>query len=278
VKKASFKRLLIGDLTSKRVARSVIAVVLLVYFGVFACGWMFFNRIAFQPPPASYRDTSEVIKLASGEAGISAVYLRNPKARFTLLYSHGNAEDIGILRPTFEQIRQMGFSVFAFDYRGYGTSSGQPSEAGTYQDIDAAYVYLTTTQRVSPDYIIALGRSLGGAVAIDLGRRERLAGLIVESSFVSAFRVLTRFPLFPLDKFKSISKIKDVRCPVLVIHGTNDQIISPWHGQRLFQEANEPKLAYWVERAGHNDLFEVAGDGYERALKSFTDLIEKRSR
>ena len=123
--------------------------------------------------------------------------------------------------------------------------------------------------------IIALGRSLGGAVAIDLARRKPLAGLIVESSFVSAYRVLTRIPIYPFDRFKNISKITQIHCPVLVIHGKNDQVISFWHGEKLFQAANEPKLFYGVQGSGHNDLFEVAGNGYVQALKNFVDLINK---
>jgi fermentation-respiration switch protein FrsA (DUF1100 family) len=273
VKKPELKQILIGDLTFKRLIRSTVIIILLVYVGVFIYAYFFFNHIAFQPPPSSYRDTGEIIKLTSGAARISAIYLKNPNAKYTILYSHGNAEDIGLLRPIFEEIQRMGYSVFAFDYRGYGTSTGQPSEEGAYQDILAAYNYLVLDIRVPADHIIALGRSLGGAVAIDLAQQKPLAGIIIESSFVTAFRVLTHFPLFPWDRFRSISKIKGVHCAVLVIHGTNDEVIPLWHGERLFQQANDPKLSYWVEHAGHNDLFGIAGTGYAEALKNLTAKI-----
>jgi fermentation-respiration switch protein FrsA (DUF1100 family) len=100
-----------------------------------------------------------------------------------------------------------------------------------------------------------------------------LAGLILESSFVTAFRVVTRIPLVPFDKFRNIYKIKQVQCPVLVIHGRDDKTIPFWHGEKLFEAANEPKLNFWVDGAGHNDLFWVAGNRYWDMIKEFTGVI-----
>lgn len=237
------------------------------------------EKIIFQPQFSSYRDNNRIIKLKAGDgAVISAIYLNNPEAQYTILFSHGNAEDIGDLLPMLEKIKTMGFSVFAYDYQGYGTSSGKPSEKDAYRDADAAYNYLVNNLGVKSDRIIAYGRSLGGAVAVDLAQRHQLGGLIIESSFVSAYRVITKVPLFPFDKFRSISKIKDVNCPVLVIHGKQDEVISFWHGEKLYQEANEPKLSFWVERAGHNNLFHIAGNNYKQALGDFVSLIEKNKK
>ena len=274
------KSLLTGDFNLKRLIYTIILIAALFYLAAFLYAFFYAEKIIFQPQPSSYRDTDKIIKLNSGnEAKISAVYLPNPEARYTILFSHGNAEDIGYLRPTLESIRDTGFAVLAYDYRGYGTSSGAPTEAGAYRDAEAAYDYLVNDLKIPAKRILAHGRSLGGAVAVDLASRRELGGLIVESSFVTAYRVLTRVPLFPLDKFKSVSKIRDVRCPVLVIHGTEDEVIPFWHGERLFQEANEPKLSFRVEGAGHNNLSEIAGSRYEQVLKEFETLIEKhRSR
>jgi len=202
-----FRRLLVGTASVKRVIRSAILIAVGVYVGLFVYARVFGDRIIFQPPRSTYQDTSEIIKLTSGGLSISAIHLQNPNAANTILFSHGNAEDLGTLRPTLEELRKLGFSVFAYDYRGYGTSSGSSSEETTYQDVDAAYDYLTRVEKIPPGRIIALGRSLGGAIAIDLAARKPLGGLIVESSFVSAYRVLTRFPIYPFDQFKSLSKI-----------------------------------------------------------------------
>jgi hypothetical protein len=267
-------RLLVGDFTLRRFVRSAILIVALTYVGLGLYGYLFTDRLAFQPPPPTYREGEQILKLkASDGVAISAVHLLNPDALFTILYAHGNAEDLGDVRPGLEELRRLGFSVFAFDYRGYGTSAGTPSEQGAYADIDAAYSYLTGRLHVPAHRIIVYGRSLGGAVAIDLATRQPVAGLIVESSFVSGFRVLTRIPLFPFDKFRSIEKITRVRYPVLVIHGRKDRVVSFWHGERLFREAHEPKMSLWVDGAGHDDVPEAGAERYADALRKFRDLL-----
>jgi pimeloyl-ACP methyl ester carboxylesterase len=275
VDKGKLKRLLVGDLNVRRLIRSVFLILVLVYAGMFFYAHVFVDKIIFQPQPSSYEDTDRIIKLYSDGIPISAVYVKNPAATYTILYSHGNAEDIGLILPILEDIREMGYSVLAYDYRGYGTSSGMPSEKNAYHDIDAAYNYLVKDLGISSRHIIALGRSLGGAVAVDLAYRQPLGGLIIESSFVTASRVLTRIPLFPFDKFRSISKIKQVHCPVLVIHGTRDELIPLWHGEKLFRQANNPKLSFWVNEAGHNNLSEVAGSRYAQILRDFVVLLEE---
>lgn len=100
---------------------------------------------------------------------------------------------------------------------------------------------------------------------------------VVESSFVSAFRVLTRIPILPFDKFVNIDKIGKVRSPVLVIHGKADEVVHFWHGEQLFAAAKEPKLNFWVDGAGHNDLMDVAGDRYAETLRKFAKLVDESS-
>lgn len=245
-----------------------------IYSGLILFALLFADSMIFQPPPPSYPDSDRVIKLETDDETIAATYLPNNKARYTILYSHGNAIDLGQLYPILEEIRTMGFSVFAYDYRGYGLSSGSPSEEKTYSDMDTAYRYLTTQLKTKPENIIALGQSLGGAVSADLASRKPLGGLIIESSFVTAYRVLTRVPLLPFDQYKTIKKIKQVQCPVLIIHGKNDQVIPFWHGERLFAQANKPKQKFWVDNAGHNNLLQLADRSYEKALQKFISLIE----
>jgi fermentation-respiration switch protein FrsA (DUF1100 family) len=154
-------------------------------------------------------------------------------------------------------------------------SQGRPSEQSAYQDAAAAYAYLTGTLGVPPSRIIAYGRSVGSGPSVDLASREPLAGLVVESGFLTAFRVLTRVPLLPFDKFRNIDKIARVSCPVLVLHGILDEIVPLSHGRALYLAAPEPKRALWVEGAGHNDLTFVAGDRQARALREFAALIRE---
>src|SRR5713226_7491868 len=192
------------------------------------------DRIIFQPHPSSYRlsdlaasGSVQPLILTSGQVNISAVYLPNVSARYTLLFSHGNAEDLGDDLPMLHELRRAGFAVFAYDYRGYGTSQGVSSETSLYEDVDAAYQYLRYTLHLSPDRIISFGRSLGCAAAIRLTATRSVAGLIVEAPFLSAFRVLTHVRLLPWEKFDNAANIRRVHRPVLVIHGRSDRVV-PW--------------------------------------------------
>ncbi|HTK95532.1 MAG TPA: alpha/beta hydrolase [Terriglobales bacterium] len=228
------------------------------------------DRMIFYPQPSSYTDDASITKLrTAGGKTISARYLPNPQATFTILYSHGNAEDIGDLAPLLQQLHDAAFAVMSYDYEGYGTSEGVPGEKATYQDIDAAYAFLTQQQHVLPARIIVFGRSVGNGPAIDLASREPVGGLIVQSGFTSAFRVLTRVPLLPFDKFRNLDKIKRVRCPVLVMHGLRDGVIPPWHGRQLYAAAPQPKWAVWAPSAGHNDFEWEAREQYLPAIHAF---------
>jgi fermentation-respiration switch protein FrsA (DUF1100 family) len=264
------KHLLIGHLTVKGILQSTVV----CYFAMTILAFFFSNHLIFFPQPPGYKDSSQIIHIKiDDQTNICAVYLPSPSAKFTILYSHGNAEDIGYLSPIFERYVANGFSVFAYDYRGYGLSDSRPSEKNTYQDIEAAYKYLTENLATDPNRIIALGRSIGSGPATDLATRHKLAALILESSIVSAYRTVTRIPLLPFDKFNNIEKIKNVHCPVLVIHGQKDQTVKFWHGKKMFNAANEPKMSLWIENAGHNDLLDRAGNEYWQTLKTFTTNI-----
>jgi fermentation-respiration switch protein FrsA (DUF1100 family) len=232
------------------------------------------DRMIFVPPPATYRDGAEIVKLRTADGvRISATHLPHPSAPYTLLVSHGNAEDLGDIRPHLVRLRAMGFSVFAYDYRGYGTSEGTPSERGAYADIDAAYAHLTRDVGIPPDRIIAYGRSVGSGPAVDLASREPIGGLVIESGFTTAFRVLTRVTLFPFDKFDNLDKMRRVRCPVLVMHGRADEIVPFSHGEALWRAAPEPKRYFWAARAGHNDFWLVEEPAATRALTEFAALL-----
>ncbi len=265
------RKLLIGELSWKKLVRS------LLFIYTFFALYVFFraDSMIFLPQPASYENARDLLKLpVTPTEQISALYLPNPQAKYTLLYIHGNAEDLGDIRPLLDRLHGWGFSVFAYDYRGYGTSDGNPSERNAYQDADAAYAYLTQQLKIPPEQIIVYGRSVGGGSAVDLATRHPVSGLILESTFTSAFRVVVPFPILPFDKFSNLDKLRKVHCPVLVMHGQADQTIPIQHGQRLYEAAREPKMSLWVAEAGHNDLDRVAGERYQRTLIAFQRLVE----
>lgn len=259
----------------KRLIRAVLAALLGFYLALFCFAFFFTEKTIFQPPPATYKDSDQILKLPeAGGTHLSAVYLPAPNARYTILYSHGNGEDLGELRPALEDLKQMGYSVLAYDYHGYGTTPGTPTEANAYQDEETAYDYLRKTRGVPADRIIAMGHSLGSAMAIDLAVRRPVAGLIIASAFVSADRIVTEIPILPLDKFENLAKIGRVHSPLLILHGEQDGTVPVWHGRMLYEAANRPKRAVWIAKAGHNNLFHVLGPRYEQTLKEFTAQLD----
>lgn len=255
---------------------SLILIPLFVYLGLGIIAYFLSDKLIFQPQPAFYRDEDSTVKLTApnGEK-IAAKLFKNEAAEFTILFSHGNAEDIFGSTPFFEELSRSGFNVFAYDYRGYGASEGTPSENNSYQDAETAYNYLINDLKISPEKIIIHGRSLGGAVSIDLASRKTNGGLIVESTFVSAFRVLTHYSIYPFDKFRNLAKIKNVGSPVLFIHGQKDELIPIWHSEKLFVEANQPKFSYWIDEAGHNNVYQIGGKSYLQRIRDFADNLPK---
>jgi hypothetical protein len=244
----------------------------LTWFASTAMAAALADGLIFLPPAPSY-DASlpGLLRLPTAEGDtIAARWVETPGARVAHLFAHGNAEDVGHGRYVGDAYADLGASVLAIEYPGYGLSTGRASETGAYAAIDAAYTWLREEAGFAPEAIVAHGRSLGAAVAVDLASREAVGGLVIESGFVSAYRVMTRVPLLPFDQFTSLAKLPSVDAPVLVIHGGLDAVIALWHGRRLHDAVPEHRrAALWVERAGHNDLADVAGEAYWRTLADF---------
>jgi abhydrolase domain-containing protein 17 len=258
--------------------RSLLLVLAVAYAALAAAALLLSERMMFFPPTASYRADADLIELTTSDGvRIAALHLPAGDARFTILFSHGNAEDLGHLRPVLEELRRAGFSVLAYDYRGYGLSEARrPTERGVVRDLTAAYEHLTGPLGMPPERVILHGRSVGSGPTLALAAEHPVGGVILESAFTTAFRVVTRAPIFPFDRFHNLSRIRRLDAPVLVIHGTRDEIIPFAHGRTLHDAAPGPKQALWVEGAGHNDLLSVAGADYRRALRAFAALLEER--
>jgi len=196
----------------------------------------------------------------------------------TLLFCHGNAGNISHRLENVAYLLRTGFQVLLFDYRGYGHSSGHPSERGLYRDAATAWVYLAERADTVDAPRIIFGRSLGGAVAIDLATRVDADALISESTFTSAHtmaRLLVPFPLPPLPvEYDSLSKIGKLEMPLLALHGERDKLIPFAEGRALFEAAPEPKAWYPIPGAGHNDTYLVGGEAYFQRLATFvTDFV-----
>lgn len=223
----------------------------------------------------SHRDVS--LQTEDGET-LHAWWLPQERPRATLLFFHGNAGNISHRLESLEIFHELGLQVFIIDYRGYGRSSGKPSEAGLYRDAQAAWAWLTRTQGVAPERIILFGRSMGGAVASELATRVDAAGLIVESVFTSVpdigaelywwlpVRLLSRL------EFNTADYIRRSDLPVMVVHSVDDEIIPVHHGRRLREIAGE--RGSWLEiRGGHNTGFLESRERYREGLDSFISEV-----
>jgi hypothetical protein len=200
-------------------------------------------------------------------------------AAATLLIFHGNAGNIGDRLAWIELLHKLGVHILIIDYRGYGKSEGEPFEEGLYRDARAAYNWWASENKPRGEKLVLLGESLGGAVAVHLAADVSPSGLILQSTFSSAWDMAkTMLPIGLLQplvnvRFDSAKAIARVRCPKLIIHGTRDEIVPFRLGKSLFDLAPPPKSFYAVPEAGHNDLLWVAGSEYSRRLKAFLDGV-----
>jgi fermentation-respiration switch protein FrsA (DUF1100 family) len=209
------------------------------------------------------------ISTADGER-LSAWWFGKRDAELVTLYLHGNGGYLSMYVDHIDAIHKAGASLLIIDYRGYGLSSGSPSEGGLYKDAQAAYDWLRK-RGYAGDKIIVQGLSLGSAVAVDLATRNRVRGLVLEAPFSSARGVAASIlPVIgwtlPLG-YNAIAKIPQLKAPLLVIHGDRDRVINLALGRELFAAAPEPKEFLLVQGAGHEDLPMVAGAMYEAALR-----------
>ncbi|XP_054809994.1 uncharacterized protein LOC129311634 isoform X1 [Prosopis cineraria] len=257
-------------------------------------------KFAFFPPdPASYtlyedesskklrmsdvayqRDDVDVMKLATKRGNeIVAMFVKNPSASLTLLYSHGNAADLGQMFHIFTELSiHLGVNLMGYDYSGYGQSSGKPSEQDTYADIEAAYRCIEERYGVKEEDTILYGQSVGSGPALELATRlPRLRAVILHSPILSGLRVM--YPVkktFWFDIYKNIDKIPLVKCPVLVMHGTEDEVVDFSHGKQLWELSNEKFEPLWLQGGNHCNL-ELYPE-YLSHLKKFISAVEKMPR
>ena len=244
----------------------------------------FFDSMIFQPTPGADRDlelsfaAEDVFLDTRDGVRIHAYFLDAPGASRAVLFLHGNAGNASHRLPNAAELARLRAQVLLLEYRGYGRSQGRPSEAGVYADARAGLAHLVEARGVPEARVVAFGRSLGGAVAVDLAREHRLAGVVLESTFPSVAamaRSLLGIPVGALvgSRFASDAKIRDLRSPLLFFHGDRDRIVDIELGRQLFELAPEPKAFEVVRGAGHNDVPMVGGRAYFQRLGRFLDEV-----
>lgn len=224
-----------------------------------------------------HRENVDVLKLPTRRGNeIVAVYVRYPMANSTLLYSHGNAADIGQMYELFIELSiHLRVNLMGYDYSGYGQSSGKPSEHNTYADIEAAYKCLEESYGTKQENIVLYGQSVGSGPTLDLAARlPRLRAVVLHSPILSGLRVM--YPVkrtYWFDIYKNIDKITLVQCPVLVIHGTLDEVVDFSHGKQLWELCKEKYEPLWIRGGNHCDLEHYPE--YIKHLKKFISTVEK---
>lgn len=259
-----------------RATAALTAVVLIVFV------WgRLFDRMIFHPEPGAdlrpeqFGIAGEDVRIRTEDGVlIQAWYLPADGATRTILFLHGNAGNASHRLPNAAELVRLDAHVLLLDYRGYGLSEGSPSESGVYADARAGLAYLIERSGVPESRSVIFGRSLGGAVAIDLARDRELAGVIVESTFSSAADIATMafgppFAWLARGRFDSLRKISRIRAPILFFHGDRDEIVDPSLGRRLFDAAPEPKAFETLRGAGHNDTVAVGGRAYFERIRQF---------
>ena len=239
--------------------------------GVRLNGW-------YVPAPLEARRQKSMRGSAESEGSL----LTGPgvNSQLTVLFCHGNGGNIMHRLDSINFFYKLGLSCFIFDYRGYGNSEGKTTEEGTYLDVMAAYEWLTRDKKVLPENIIIFGRSLGGSIATNLASKVEAGSLVIESAFTSYVDMGRKFyPYMPVRWFarfsyRTIDYVKDVRCPLMVIHSRTDEVVPFEFGLELYEEAREPKE--FIEIFGsHNDGFLVSNEVYTKAWIKWLRLLKE---
>lgn len=263
-----------------------LAIVAVVAYGALvAVMWLLQDRFIFFPqagrdaastPAAQGVPYDDVVIATSDGQQLHAWWIPAERARGAVLLLHGNAGNISQRIDYAVMFRRLGYSTLLVDYRGYGRSTGRPTEPGTYLDAAAAWNWLTKDRQLPERDIVLFGESLGGGVASWLAARHHVRALILASTFTSAVDLGSElYPFLPVrlvsrNRYETLPRLRDVRAPVLVIHSPDDDIIPFAHGQRLFDAAREPKAMLKIA-GGHNQGFVFVRDEWIAKLARFLD-------
>ncbi len=264
-----------------RIGWSVLRIAVLTYAGLCAILYLRQSRMVYFPlrrvsqSPADIGLPFDAVTLRTQDGvALDAWFVPRDGARGAVLLCHGNGGNIGHRLPAVALFHELGFHVMIFDYRGYGRSEGQPSEAGTYRDARAAWEWLTGPRGLAPEQIVVAGRSLGGAVAAALAEETGPAALILEATFTSLPDLAAGlYPWLPVRwlcrfRYNTRSCLPRIACPVLVAHSRADEIVPFAHGRRLFEAARPPRMFFEL-RGEHNEGELLTDPAYRQALEAF---------
>lgn len=243
------------------------------------------NRLLYQPPDDFDPGVSNIKYLTTKSKKRTFVYFIDNNSRYTILFSHGNAETLFRSKVWFEhdflpKLKQNFVNILIYEYTGYTHTNPDyfyakctPKEKFIYEDINAAYDYLINVKQISAKNIILYGRSLGTGPTIDLASREEVGGVILQSAFLSAFKVACNFRFDVCgDQFLNYKKIEKIKSPVFLIHGVDDEIVPFEHSIELYELCKFKYPPLWVRGAGHNDI-KSFGNIFYSSIQNFIESI-----
>jgi uncharacterized protein len=268
----------------KRQAKRLIVITIVTYLGVcllisaLQAKLIYFPSRGYDSTPRGVGlDYESVTLTAADGVRLAAWFVHRSDAKGYIVFCHGNAGNIADRLASLKMLHQIGYATLIIDYRGYGESEGKPSEEGLYMDAEAAWRYLVDDRGIAADRVVLFGRSLGGAVAIELAKRHKPGALVVESTFTSLVDVARHhYRLLPVNlllrhRYESITKVPNITCPKLFLHGSEDDLIPIELGKRLFEAAAEPK-EFVATPGGHNE----AGFSYSfEFLQQLADFLDR---
>jgi len=262
----------------------------IAYGAVLVLVYLFQSHLVYFPgtgreavvTPQSYglRYESVPIRTADGET-LDAWWVPAENARGTVLFFHGNAGNISHRIDYLQMFHRLRYSMLIVDYRGYGKSSGTPSEAGTYRDAEAAWEHLRHARLAQPRDVVIAGESLGAAVATWLAAEVSPRAVLLFSTFTSVTdlgaQVYWFLPVRLLSRmgYDNLANLKRIRAPVFIAHSRDDDIVPFAHGRRLYEATAEPK-AFLELRGGHNDGFIFMRPEWVAELGAFLDRTAGR--
>ncbi len=253
-------------------------IIILIYFSICMVIYFTQEKLLYHPGENNYLDQNllnhkiEKIYISSDEKLVGWYYKKNEKFK-TILFFHGNAGKIDNRIYKLNEFSKMNINYLIFAYRGFSGNNGKPSENGLYQDARAAKMWLNNN-KIEDKQIILYGESLGTAVALDLAKDIDFAGLILESPFTSMTKLAKKYyPYLPVKillrhKYNSISKLKSVKSPILVMHGKKDKIVPFNMGLNIYKNANSPKFNFFRDDDDHMmDFDQEMIDNLEKFIK-----------
>ena len=239
-----------------KTAASILIIAAALYGAFLAVVWLFSDSLMFHPSKRTYVKTPEHFFFDCGGHELAGIFLKAEKPVCKIFHCHGNGEDLGMVYPLLDALRKSGFDVFCYDYPGYGFSAEKPTEKNLYLSAETAWKCARERFGFAPENTVLSGFSLGSAAALHVSTLEKgWRGAVVMGGIAQGGMVVLPINIVPWKILDNESKIRQFNSPLLLLHGSDDNIVPFRNAKANFAAANEPKKLFRLEGCRHNDIF-----------------------